>query len=170
MATASNSPILRFYSGIGPDHRGRYLRDMLDWDDVQLESTHDYIQWLFPTSKSSGFNPYAPVLTPDDMAQFRGSDELKSNLREAFVVMLRFYGFQLQESEIQPSADWESRSTIWLRPDNHNHLRITRILTALSFLGCHDLAAAFLAALEKIGDDAISKETRTFWRRAVRHS
>jgi hypothetical protein len=41
--------LLAFYRGLAPDNRGRYLREILLWDDVDLEYVHDYIQWLFPT-------------------------------------------------------------------------------------------------------------------------
>jgi hypothetical protein len=61
---AANDPILGFYSGVEPDHRGRYLHEIQKWPDDQLESVHDYIQWLFPLPERSGFNVSAPVLNP----------------------------------------------------------------------------------------------------------
>ena len=59
--------------------RGRYLHDILKWPDKRLESTHDYIQWLFPLPEVSGFNPEAPTLSrpDDDSSDFRSRPELQ---------------------------------------------------------------------------------------------
>ena len=46
------SQLLRFYSGSHPDHRGRMLAEILKQDDLWLELTHDYIQWLFPSGRT----------------------------------------------------------------------------------------------------------------------
>ena len=56
------SRIIGFYNGTESDHRGRCLREIQEWPDDQLESVHDYIQWLFPLPEPSGFNVAAPVL------------------------------------------------------------------------------------------------------------
>ena len=45
------TPLLRFYAGTGPDDRGRFLREIHQWPDDELEHTHDYIQWLFPLAE-----------------------------------------------------------------------------------------------------------------------
>ena len=42
------SRIIGFYNCTESDHRGRYLRELQEWPDDQLESVPDYIQWLFP--------------------------------------------------------------------------------------------------------------------------
>jgi len=57
------SRIIGFYNCTESDHRGRYRREIQEWPDDQLESVHDYIQWLFPLPEPSGFNVAAPVLT-----------------------------------------------------------------------------------------------------------
>jgi hypothetical protein len=61
--------------------------------------------------------------------------------------MLAFYGFERASDDVRPSARFQTASRSWLRPGDHNLLRITRILTALSDLGCPREAQAFLIAL-----------------------
>ena len=43
--------LLTFYADAVPDHRGRFLREIQNWSDEDLERTHDYIQWLFPLAE-----------------------------------------------------------------------------------------------------------------------
>ena len=77
----ANKSIIDFYAGAGPDHQGRYLTEILKWSDDQLESVHDYIQWLFPLPERSGFNMNAPVLDERTIQEFRVRPDLQRNLR-----------------------------------------------------------------------------------------
>src|SRR4029079_18828704 len=115
---------------------GRTLDDILQWDDDALEEVHDFIQWLFPLNEASGANWNAPILTRDDIQAFRGDAALRGALRRSLVRMLSFYGFELQDdspsASIGRAAGWAERSRNWMRPVNHNHLRLTRIMKSLS--------------------------------------
>jgi len=51
----------------GFDFKNRSVREILAKDDDWLESTHDYIQWLFPLDVKSFSNRNAPVLMIDDI-------------------------------------------------------------------------------------------------------
>ena len=99
--------VLAFYGGSGCDHRGRTLDEMLQWDNDALEFVHDYIQWLFPLTVPSGFNPEAPELSPDVIQQFRDTPQLRNNLLEAFKLLLGFYGFELNEMTVGQSANFQ---------------------------------------------------------------
>ena len=87
--------ILDFYSGVGPDHRGRFLHEILRWSDTDLERLHDYIQWLFPLSERSGFNPSAPLLDEYTIRQFNARADLQASMRASLRRMLSFYGLQM---------------------------------------------------------------------------
>jgi hypothetical protein len=171
---AMTDPILAFYRG-APDACGRTLDEILAWDDERLEDVHDYIQWLFPTTRRSDFNPFAPVLTESTVAEFRADAALRARLRDAFLRMLRFYGFEVLEVRGHPvvrrAANWPERSPGWLGPGDHNHLRITRILDCLSTLGLGEEAKAFLRELEELEEDGtgrdIDRESFEYWRAAV---
>lgn len=59
--------IVGFLEGVMPDNRGRLLSHIHRFSDEQMETTHDYIQWLFPTDQPSQSNYNAPVLSPFDI-------------------------------------------------------------------------------------------------------
>jgi hypothetical protein len=166
--------LLGFYSGRLGDDRGRLLRDILAWPDDTLEEVHDYIQWLFPLTEPSAFNPRAPLVGAAAIQEFHRSAELRGNVLAAFERMLRFYGFEVAgggEGAIRRSAIFAERARVWLTPMNHNHLRITRILRCLCLMGLRAEARAFLAALSAVYQEEprppISSGTLRYWREAV---
>jgi hypothetical protein len=173
----ANSLIIGFYSGTQPDHRGRYLCDIQQWTDDQLESVHDYIQWLFPMPERSGFNMAAPVLTREDIQEFRTRPDLQGKVRASFLRMMTFYGFEPRPGEqitVRLAPNFAMKRGKWLSPSNHNHLRITRILRCLTVLGLEAEANAFFDCLREIYEaeqskstPAISYETMGYWREAV---
>jgi hypothetical protein len=125
------SPVVAFLEGEGADARGRTVFDVLALDDAALERTHDYIQWLFPLDEPSAAVLDAPVLTPGDVKALRQSPLAPCALAAATDRMDIFY----------------RRTTRWLRPHDHNHLRITRIIRSLRLLRGHEAADAFRDAI-----------------------
>jgi hypothetical protein len=177
----TDSALLSFYRGIGTDHAGRRIDDILCWDHRRLEMVHDYIQWLFPLPEPSRFNTQAPLLTPKDINTFRASPDLLAKVRQALGVMLAFFGLgqdasgirciPTQSSPTQSIPEASGRDLHWLQPLNHNHLRLTRILMFLTYVGLKDEARQLLSCLEDIAahdaQSAIAPRTLTFWRNAV---
>ena len=167
--------LLAFYAGVGTDSEGRYIGEILAWDDDQLEYCHDYIQWLFPTDQPSAFNFNAPRVLPRHREEFSRRAELRENLIHGLRRMLAFYGLEYHEERgqvhISRSVAWTLRKGNWLTPRNHNHLRLTRILTSLRLLGLPDHARALFLILDEIAqsDDgaAISSTSRAFWKSAT---
>ncbi len=158
--------LVDFYAGSAPDDRGRYVYDIQGWSDERLESVHDYIQWLFPLRERSAFNPQAPVLDDAAIAEFRARPELRQNLRTSFLRILRFYGFEEKREGIEQGSDFATRSSNWLSPSNHNHLRITRILTSIRLLGLEAEAQAFYTCLARVyrrQKGSITPETFAYW-------
>ncbi len=168
------SDITAFYADIAGDHQGRLLTEIWQFDWQQLESTHDYIQWLFPLEQPSRFNPNAPLLTQADLDEFHHSPILKNNLLRSLDVMLEFYGFHREHQEILPKGDFAQRSIYWLNPGNHNYLRISRILKSLRLLGMEGYAELFFKALSRVyseNPEAIG-DSFSYWQKAagVAHS
>ena len=87
---------------------------------------------------------------------------------------------QASKADLQEGLKEGSRGTtggarVWLRPGNHNHLRLTRILESLATLGLvAESQALQRCLLEDIctgpGAAAVSERTVDFWRRAVYRS
>ncbi|HEY7236794.1 MAG TPA: opioid growth factor receptor-related protein [Gemmatimonadaceae bacterium] len=147
------SPLVQFYEGIATDDRGRRLEDIWRFSDEELEDVHDYIQWLFPLTERSAFNPDAPILDEPTIQKFRTDAALRRQLERSYQRMREFYA-NLQ----------------WVTPGNHNYLRLTRILKSLTLLGLGERAAELLVWLEGIyaeHEGAIGPRTLAFWRAAV---
>jgi Opioid growth factor receptor (OGFr) conserved region len=164
--------IVEFYSG-AQDGEGRTLDAILAWDDDRLEAVHDYIQWVFPSRRPSAVNPFAPLVTSDTTRAFEHDPALRERLRAALARMLRFYGLRRRDHRIEIDEEaFPARSRVWLTPGNHNHLRLTRIMDALSTLGLRDDALALQRCLiEDVcagpGAARVTARTIDFWSRAI---
>lgn len=162
--------LVAFYRGEAPDYQGRWLRDIWGWDDDRLEARHDYIQVLFPLAERSQFNYAAPLLDDATAERFQSDPVIRENLRRSFLLMLRFYGFGLDEKtgEVLEADNFAARAPEWLFPEDHNHLRITRILKCLTRCDLRNEAAAFLRRLEAVATpDRVSPLSLRFWREAA---
>ena len=174
--TAQHS-LADFYAGSGRDDRGRSLHQIQTWSDGELERVHNYMQWLFPLTERSAFNPCAPILDAKTIGEFRKQSGLRAHLEISFVRMLAFFGFELVNENplrVVPSKLFAEQAENWLRPSNHNYRRITRIIKSLRLLGLDDQALAFFRCLARLYDKEtetaeprISRETFAFWKAAA---
>lgn len=142
--------VLAFLQGEGVDGRGRTLFEVLAFDDAALERNHDFIQWLFPLAEPSAAVPDAPVLDKAEAAAIRDSSLAQCALAAATDRMEVFY----------------RRTDQWLRPHDHNHLRITRIIRSLRLLRGDAEADAFRAAVLSMVETArapVSARSRGYW-------
>ena len=170
--------LMQFYLGTGQDNRGRTLQEILTWSDLELEMTHDYIQWLFPLTESSFYNCNAPRLQADDIIKFCSNSYLQQQLLRSLRYILTFYGFQLSDSleegsgepQISLANNFSKQARNWLNPYNHNYLRITRILKCLCLTGLSKCATVFLQCLETLYQEYtadIGEKTLWYWRDAL---
>jgi hypothetical protein len=171
-------PIIEFYKGSGTDHRGRRLAAIVQKSDKWLEETHDYIQWVFPLSAPSRFNPHAPLLTEAARRVFTDSSHddhaaVQQNFTTAIRRMLAFYGYSIvlpAGEQIAATSDWPEQANNWLTPGNHNQMRLTRMIRSMHLLGRDALAKSLQRALLHVGKKnpkAVSNRTLEFWRHAA---
>lgn len=169
-------PLVGFYDPAiaAPDYKGRTLSAILAWNDRKLESCHDYIQVIFPLPEGSAFAWSVPIIDKATFDAFRSRPELRARLRDSFIRMLSFYGFELQQSDHGPMVvrgpGFSAAARNWLRRFDHNHLRITRIIRSLRVLGLEAEAKAFYEALGEVYDSYkghIGPESMKFWTRAI---
>ena len=178
MSTSSHQPLLiRFFdpSTASPDARNRSLATILSWPDSRLESSHDYIQTVFPLPEESMFS-FAPIVTPEVRSAFLAQAELRGSLRGVLERMLSFYGLQFSSDEagngkeiVTRGPNYATNSRNWVTRFDHNHLRMTRILRSLRVLGLGDEAKAlhdFLSTDEKVAG-SVSPRSQMYWRRAA---
>ena len=143
-------PVVMFLEGEGTDARGRSVFDVISMNDVAIERTHDFIQWLFPLPEPSAAIPDSPVLTPQDIQAIRVSELAPIALAGATDRMAAFY----------------QTTHAWLMPNDHNHRRITRIIRSLRLLVGDVEADAFHALiLERVEETRapISARSRGYW-------
>ncbi|KAF2266434.1 hypothetical protein CC78DRAFT_513507 [Lojkania enalia] len=182
--------IIHFYDPElkAPDAHGRTLDDILEWADSALENSHNYIQMLFPLPEGSPFNYEAPIINREVMEAFHGRPELRARLKESFVRILDFYGFELLEESTHEAVTtstlprvpsilvvraphWPKAFRNWAIRFDHNHLRITRILRCLRVLGLEMECEAYYSALKEVFNDPrihINERSMLYWRKAVR--
>lgn len=148
-------------------NEGLYLSEIWKFSTVELEKTHNYIQWLFPTNEKSKYNSKAPVIK--DISIFINhpeKDVIKENIKTSLAIMLRFYGLELQCDKIVKSESYDVRRKEWITHNNHNYLRITRILKCLSLFSLQEEKSMFLNILTDIYNEnkgAITKKTYQYW-------
>ncbi len=142
-----------FLEGIGIDHRGRRLDDVLSFDDIKAEQTHDFIQWLFPLDEVSRSVSGAPVLSQTDIQLIHINSDAQANIRRSAAWFLGFL----------------ERNDQWRTKYNHNHLRITRVVKSLRLLTNDKEADEFKATIfDLLGDDLdlIDRKAVEFWEEA----
>ncbi len=150
----NNEALIGFLRGTGPDGRGRYHADILRFSDKELEDTHDYIQWLFPLCEESRAVPGSPFLGSEETVRMLKDDEdVQENMVNALVRMERFY----------------RGNDFWLRQNDHNHLRITRILRSVALLCSKEDAREFHAFILRRVEAAmpVTKESLEYWNNSV---
>ena len=149
--------LVEFLNGTGPDHQGRYLRDIWDFEDTAIEQTHDFIQWLFPLAEKSMSVLSAQTLSADDINRIRKCDIARANLEKSAQWYL---GFLL-------------RNDNWIRSYDHNHLRITRVIKSLHLLVSVNVASSFLNSIFEITGDrlnVIRQDGVDFWKSGLKTS
>lgn len=169
-----NQSIINFYTGVGTDDAGRSLEDIMLWGSDDLESCHTYVQWLFPLKEKSAFNPAAPILDDETIEAFTDNSKCRKNLIRATERMLDFYELKRNRhgfrsipgklvgygDQIKPSKPW------WIEKNDHNYLRITRMLTCLNMLDCGifaEMIYQLLTELYQLYEKDIGPNTYQYW-------
>ena len=164
--------ILGFYTGNSPDDKGRYIEDILAFTDEELECTHDYIQWLFPNEIPSGCRGApAPLLTEPDCRWFNTHPIMELNVHKVLRRMYEFYGFlpHLNETMLTQKDDFY-KSKNWYNTQNHNFLRLTRMIKFLRLIGYIQEADGLFDALALVYAQnplIVGRDTLTFWLNAA---
>jgi len=176
------SQVTEFLLNRGPDHKGRKLDEIWDYDSEMFDHCHDFIQWMFPIPKPSKFfvGDNCPILTLEDVLQINDWDSrrIKDNLETNAAKFLSFLGLQLRMVRFQGNVDYTVKLShsfsdqvkYWLKPNDHNHLRINRMIQCLVLCGLEDLAKAIFQCLVMVKcefEDCITDTTMVYWRNAL---
>ena len=63
--------ILGFLTGIETTSSGWLLSHVWKFNDTQIENTHTFIQWVFPTDEPSRATPGSPVLDEEQISEIQ---------------------------------------------------------------------------------------------------
>ena len=145
---------LLFLERQGIDHAGRTLPQIWNFNDLEIENTHDFIQWVFPLNEASGRISAAQPLDRWEVKVIIVSDLARESLCISAEWFLKFL----------------KRNNHWIVHYNHNHLRISRILKSLVLLGLSETAKEFHCELIQHLDKNQSKIDRKaldIWRSSL---
>ena len=142
--------IVSFLEGKTPNHRGYTHAMLLEQTDQQAETTHDYIQWLFPLDRPSQSVNTSPVLTKSDVQEIRQNQLIGINLEKSKTWFLGFL----------------ERNKHWITKYDHNHLRITRAIISLRLLVSDKTAENFRKKIFELAGNrlnSIDSKAINFW-------
>lgn len=167
--------LLGFIRGVGTDDEDRTLEQVLGFDDQLWNCCHNHIQWVFPTDKSSHFNSFAPTLDEPALLLFRSESVIQQNLRRCLKRFLSFMGLTLEDGNtgaegqirICKAANFDSRVLMcWKGPNNHNWMRLSRVLQCLDLVGMEkEKFALYTCLLELVRDHPgmVEESTVEIW-------
>ncbi|KAI1780319.1 opioid growth factor receptor conserved domain-containing protein [Hypoxylon cercidicola] len=144
----------------GKNTEGRTLDYILSQPDAWLERTHNFIQWLFPLPRPSQYNPTAPLLDRATAEYMGEHPRFQEQLRLSVIRMMWFYGFQVQfdpahNISFQVAEDpvtLENPYRRWFKRQDHNHLRISRMIKSLRYFDMQEEAIIVYSAFVSINE------------------
>ncbi len=140
------------------------LNKFLQMNFNELEHDHDFIQVLFPNPKSSPVNRQAPLYSELIYDAIHQDAAMQTQIKENLDVMLKFYGLVRTGNNIQtdPSNTPQAKSK-WLKNDDHNHKRLSRILIFLYNTGFNDCANSLKRCITTEGDKVVKERNLQIW-------
>ena len=147
--------IENFLSNKEPDFKNRFLQDIWNYSDEEIEHTHDFIQLLFPLNEESSAVSNAKYLDSREVIQ-----DIKSN--------------KSAKENIVKSSQWFlsflERNSHWKRRHDHNYYRISRIIKSLRLLVSDEDADMFYKSFMLLIDEQhkakINSITLNYWENA----
>jgi hypothetical protein len=161
MNNKMNNKLYNFYINNGYDNSKRTFNQILQFNYLDLELEHDYIQWIFPTIESSKAVPDSPVLDQETIYKLTTNMVANSNLEKAYYKLDKFY---LLSHPQNCCYGW------WARKPNHNLARISRILNSLKTLERPDLAEQFFNKLLKVNLNNVPLDSINRWKRILNYN
>lgn len=132
-----NDKLIKFYTEDGVNNQGLTFHEILDLSNRDLETNHEYIQWLFPTLTPSACVEDSPVLDDETIVTLIGNEKFRHRYHAAIILILNFWNIPCDTTlKIQPLIG----NREWASGDNHNLRRIARFLESVTLLRYNDVA------------------------------
>lgn len=160
--STDTSTELSFLKGEGKSDNGYEIEDILTWGKDKLESSHDYIQRVFPLNAASVADDSAPILTDEEIVLIKKAPQAISNIHKMYETMLKFYKLDGDKYK-----DW-TFSRHWNYKNDHNFLRLSRMLKCFRLLNMteeyEDLVMRLFYPIDNnISEFKASSTTRQIW-------
>jgi len=153
------------------------LEDLRALSNADLETRHDCIQFMFPSTDVSQYNSVAPVVTNEVIECFKGNKNLRDELLLNLHRILEFWDFAITEENdvikflLKPEFMGKPSSEVIFRNTSkfHNFLRLTRVIKSLHILGLEHYALALKKfAIETLKDTIkVPLTTVKFWKDSI---
>ena len=145
--------LYKFLKNEERDFQGRFLSDIWNFSDDEIEDNHDFIQILFPLDKPSEavyHNIY--IKDVNEFLKIKNDEIIKKNIIKSKDWFIKF---------LKRNDQWKSDS-------DHNQLRITRIIECLRLLISDEEADSFYSLiLSMVGEKTeINEITLDYWSKA----
>lgn len=145
--------LYKFLKNEERDFQGRFLSDIWNFSDDEIEDSHDFIQILFPLDKPSEA-VYHNIYLKDvnEFLKIKNDEIIKKNIIKSKNWFIKF---------LKRNDQWKSYS-------DHNQLRITRIIECLRLLISDEEAESFYSLiLSMVGKETeINEITLDYWSKA----
>lgn len=161
MIIVDPNTILGFLSGSSSDYKNRFIDEIIAWDDEQLERCADQFQWIFPLHEESSMAFIYPVIDKNIVELSEDIPEVRDNIIFACERFKKFLG-------VGDYLD-EEKQKKWCTKNNHNFLRITRVIRSLRLFGCENEALDFYKSIVECPMVKINVDlkTKSFWKKAM---
>jgi hypothetical protein len=142
-----NEALAKFYVGDGKDSEGRAHSDILAMSDKELEGCHNFIQWLFPTITPSAYNTDAPILDESTINYLKDDAVFQARFSMALKRMFRLWNIQYRFVCGYMNVNHFGTKRAWMEIDNHNLVRMTRVMESCRLLGFGAVGCGLFRAL-----------------------
>lgn len=135
------------------DHNGRKLMDIVKFSDSEIESTHDFIQLIFPLDEPSNLSSNIYFIDSKlHLKNLQKNDLVKNKLIELSNWFINFL----------------KRQNHWMVNYNHNHLRITRMIKSIRLIVGDKEANDIYNKIINIKDikKKVGKKSLEYWKNA----
>ena len=146
---------VNFLTNKEPDFNNRFLQDIWEYSDIEIEHTHDFIQILFPLNEESNSVSHGIFLDSEEIIRnIKNNEAVKNNIIKSSKWFLSFL----------------ARNSHWKSKHDHNYLRVTRIIKSLRLLVSDQEANKFYESFMQLVDEnlksKINSTTLTYWENA----
>jgi hypothetical protein len=161
--------IIQFYKNEISNEEGYYFDQVMKFNKTELERFHCFIQYLFPLLEPSEKVRTAPIITQEEIDIFKSDHLIRTKLKKAFFKMLDFYRLSYCKNGKSIEIKKEVELLWWVKPYDHNLLRMTRMLKSMKLLGYFDYSLSLFEVLKEYKNhhNEFIKKSYLFWENAI---